>query len=366
MVRAGPLPVRKERRPGAAEQPGTSIKGRWARPSPTARLGSKGRRWGRAAPRPAAKSPAARPSRDREETSTPTAHVGRPRHCRGAGRRRCAARVRVSPDSAVAGGMASGAYGTHAFSPTYCHAQGIAGQRWCDGCRCFTPAWCGVHPWAWCPAGYAAAAWATAAWRPATWPAVGSWLAWNATPGYYDYGSNITYQNNYVYYGTQPVETQQQYYQQAVNLAGSDASVAASNTTAAAGSGTEAQWLPLGVFGLMAEGQQTPEMVFQLAIDKAGAIRGNYYDQVSDATAPVTGALDKKDQRVAWRVGANKNLVIETGLYNLTQDHSTALVHYGPDQTQQYVLVRIKQPDRQNRRSGRSEGRRSWPPYLLT
>ena len=180
---------------------------------------------------------------------------------------------------------------------------------------------------------------------PATWPALGSWLAWDATPGYYDYGNNITYQNGDVYYGSQPVETQQQYYQQAVDLAASQANVASSSTTAATDSGTATQWLPLGVFGLMAEGQQTPEMVFQLAIDKAGAIRGNYYDQVSDATAPVTGALDKKDQRVAWHVGANKNLVIETGLYNLTQDHSTALVHYGPDRTQQYVLVRIKQPD---------------------
>ena len=78
----------------------------------------------------------------------------------------------------------------------------------------------------------------------------------------------------------------------------------------------------------MAEGQKSPEMVFQLAVDKAGAIKGNYYDQVTDTTAPVTGAVDKKDQRAAWHVGSNKDLVIETGLYNLTQNHSTALVHY--------------------------------------
>ena len=43
----------------------------------------------------------------------------------------------------------------------------------------------------------------------------------------------------------------------------------------------------------------------------------------------------------------NKNLVIETGLYNLAQNHATALIHYGPDRTQQYVLVRLKQPDQQ-------------------
>ena len=44
----------------------------------------------------------------------------------------------------------------------------------------------------------------------------------------------------------------------------------------------------------------------------------------------------------AWNVSGNQNLVVETGLYNLTQDESTALVHNGPDQTQQEVLVRMK------------------------
>jgi len=55
----------------------------------------------------------------------------------------------------------------------------------------------------------------------------------------------------------------------------------------------------------------------------------------------------QKDQRAAWRVGANTNLVIETGLYNLTQDQSTALVHFGPHRTQQCVLVRLRQPEEQ-------------------
>ena len=55
--------------------------------------------------------------------------------------------------------------------------------------------------------------------------------------------------------------------------------------------------------------------------------------------------MDEKDQRAAWTVGNNKQLVVETGLYNLTEDSSTALVHYGPDRTQQYVLVRMRQPE---------------------
>jgi hypothetical protein len=46
-------------------------------------------------------------------------------------------------------------------------------------------------------------------------------------------------------------------------------------------------------------------------------------------------------------MGSHKNPVIETGLYHLTRDHATALDHDGADLTQQYVLVRIKQPNRQ-------------------
>ena len=47
---------------------------------------------------------------------------------------------------------------------------------------------------------------------------------------------------------------------------------------------------------------------------------------------------------MAWTVGGGKGIVVETGLYNLTQDDSTALVHFGPDKTQQDVLVRMQQP----------------------
>jgi len=149
--------------------------------------------------------------------------------------------------------------------------------------------------------------------------------------------NNIPYQNDYVYFGSQPAETQQAYYQSADQLANSAANSPATN---------DSKWLPLGVFGLMPTGQQYPEMVFQLTIDKQGIIRGNYYDQAADQNLPVSGAVDKKNQRVAWHIGDNKNLIIETGLYNLTKDESLCLVHYGPDRTQQEVLVSMKQPEK--------------------
>ncbi len=244
---------------------------------------------------------------------------------------------------ATAGRGYATAYGTHDWSPTYCHAQGLAAQRWCSGAGMFTPAWSGAHPWAWHPAAYTAADWGRAVWAVPTAAAVGAWLGSTAAYVPYDYGNNVTYQDNEVYYGAQPVATRQQYYQQALTIAGSGNGAAGPASPGA--SSRNPPWLPLGVFGLVAEGQKTPSMIFQLAVDKAGAIRGNYYDQVSDTTVPVTGAVDKRDQRVAWTVGNNQKLVIDTALYNLTQNASTALVHDGSGQTEQYVLVRMKQPE---------------------
>ena len=55
------------------------------------------------------------------------------------------------------------------------------------------------------------------AWSPATWPAVGASLGWGGSvqPMPYDYGTNVTYQGDEVYDGSQPVATADQYYQQA-------------------------------------------------------------------------------------------------------------------------------------------------------
>ena len=66
-----------------------------------------------------------------------------------------------------------------------------------------------------------AARWgANDAWRAATWNSVGAWMDYAQTaPVYYDYGNNVTYENNSVYVNGQDAGTTQQYYQQASDLA---------------------------------------------------------------------------------------------------------------------------------------------------
>ena len=124
----------------------------------------------------------------------------------------------------------------------------------------YTPGWCTIHPWAWCPAGYAAADWAAAAWATATWASLGSWLGYaDAEPYSYNYG------NSHRLPGRRRLLWRPAGRHRAAVLPGGREP---GRLDRQRHPGPDAQWLPLGVFGLMANGKKTPDMVFQLAVDK--------------------------------------------------------------------------------------------------
>ncbi len=237
--------------------------------------------------------------------------------------------------SAVRTGSAvhAGYHQTEAVSGGVYAARGTAVRTSFNGYGMYGADWHTANPGAWAAAGWRAGY----AWTPATWPAIGVSLGWAAgvAPFAYNYGSDVTYQDDQVYYGSQPAATAEQYYQQASALAQSGPAA-----DAAAG-----DWLPLGVFALVQKEQSDPHFIVQLAVNKSGAIAGNYSDLISGTNVTIRGAVDKKSQRAAWTVGKNKNTVCETGLYNLTKDEAPALIHIGKDKTQQWMLVRLKQPE---------------------
>ena len=132
------------------------------------------------------------------------------------------------------------------------------------------------------------------------------------------------------------VGTEEQYAQQAIVIA---------DTGKQAEAKKEEEWLSLGVFAMI-QGERTDSNdLFQLAVNKAGTIRGNYYNALGDTTLPVHGSVDKKTQRAAWAVGDRKEPIYETGFANLTQSETTMLVHFGKDRTQQWTLIRVDPPE---------------------
>lgn len=195
----------------------------------------------------------------------------------------------------------------------------------------FHPNWYANHPGAWFAAGWAAGA----AWNYVGWGALADWWAIPVAPAYYDYGNNIVYQNDEVYYDGQDICSAQQYAQSATTLADQGQQSNAATTE---------EWKSLGVFALVQGSETTSNNLFQLAVDKDGVIRGNYYDGFMDTTTPVYGSVNKKNQRAAWTIGKSNDRVFDTGVYNLTKDQAPVLVHFGSDKTQQMLLVRMQQP----------------------
>jgi hypothetical protein len=199
----------------------------------------------------------------------------------------------------------------------------------------YSASWYRSYPGAWYPAGWAYGN----AWAAATWDSMGNWFGYgDEQPVYYDYGNNVNYQDNSVTMNGQDMGTSDQYYQQAQTLA---------STGAEAQTTDDKQWMPLGVFAMTHDQQNKANLILQLAVNKEGIIRGNYTATVTNDTKPVQGSVDKKTQRAAWTIGDNKENVIETGIFNLTKDEAPALIHFGKDKTEQWLLVRLKQDQQQ-------------------
>jgi hypothetical protein len=236
----------------------------------------------------------------------------------------------VGGRAAIAGNQYTGTY--RAATSTL-RAQGGQITRNFNQYNNFNGRWYAQHPGAWLAAGWAA----SAIWNGAGWGDCSSYCGVTEEPIMYDYGTNVTYEDDgQVYYDGAPVASQEQYYQQATSIA---------DTGSQAPPADAANWQPLGVFAMVQQGQENAETLFQLAISPSGAIRGNYYNSVTETTLPVTGSMEKQTQRIAWKIGDKADIVFESALANLTQDESPMLVHYGKDRTEQYALIRLKQQD---------------------
>jgi hypothetical protein len=153
-----------------------------------------------------------------------------------------------------------------------------------------------------------------------------------ATPVSYNYGTNVTCVNGTVAVNGQPVGTAEEFSQQASDLAqaGTDAQATATE-----------KWIPLGVFAMVRNEDQHPQLILQMAINQAGVLRGNYTDEVTDNTLPIHGGVDPKTQRAAWTIGDNTSSVMEAGLANMTAGEAPALLHKN-GKTERWVLVRLK------------------------
>lgn len=82
----------------------------------------------------------------------------------------------------------------------------------------------------------------------------------------------------------------------------------------------------------------------QLAISKQGVISGTLKNTAPGKVQSLEGMSNKRSQRAAWAVAGQERPIMETGLSNLTQDLTPALIHFADGQTQRWLMVRIPEP----------------------
>jgi hypothetical protein len=147
----------------------------------------------------------------------------------------------------------------------------------------------------------------------------------------------VYYEDGSVYYGDQVVCTEEEYAMQAEAIA--------TNIPEAAPAATD--WMPLGVFAMTADGEPTgadPTMFLQLAVSKQGVLSGTFQNTSTGSVQAIEGMVDKQTQRAAWTAVGKTRPLMETGIANLAQDQSAALVHFPDGTTQQWLLTRLQQP----------------------
>jgi hypothetical protein len=176
-------------------------------------------------------------------------------------------------------------------------------------------------------------------WTWATWNTMAAFMPWNwSEPYYYDYGSggNVYYEGDTVYSGTTAIPAEE-YAAQAEQLATSAPEVANPDSV---------EWLPLGVFALAPDDDPNavPNLFLQLAVSKDGIIAGTVQNKTTQKTESVEGMVDSKTQRAAWTIAGKSSPIMETGIFNLTKNETSALVHFADGQTQQWLMVRVEGP----------------------
>lgn len=155
-------------------------------------------------------------------------------------------------------------------------------------------------------------------------------------PVYCDYGTTVYYEGDNVYYEGEVVASADEYAQQAQEIANNVPEVEPENV----------DWMPLGVFALtQKEGSAEDSTLFlQLAISKEGIIAGSFQNTATDKSFEVEGTVDKKSQRAAWGPVGKSWPIMETALYNLTENEAGALLHFEDGQTQQWSMMRLDKP----------------------
>jgi hypothetical protein len=164
---------------------------------------------------------------------------------------------------------------------------------------------------------------------------VTGWLVgrWNSPPVFFDFGGNLFFEGDNVFFNDEIIGTTEEFALQAQEIAANVPDV----------NPEDVQWMPLGVFALTQDGASAEDatLFLQLAISKEGIIAGTFQNTATDESFEVQGTIDEESQRAAWvKVDADWP-IMETGIFNLTENDAGALLHFESGETQLWEMIRL-------------------------
>jgi hypothetical protein len=164
---------------------------------------------------------------------------------------------------------------------------------------------------------------------------------WCGYTGSYAESAYYEYTDDGVYANGRQVQVDDEYTLQARELAKAGADLLQQKIEAQ--EADKLEWLPLGVFALCDSKDGDPTIFVQLAISREGIIAGSYANTQTNENLSVQGGADRESTRLASTVGPHDDVVVETGLYNVTEEQSSAMIHYAGTR-QNWLLVRMPPP----------------------
>jgi hypothetical protein len=110
---------------------------------------------------------------------------------------------------------------------------------------------------------------------------------------------------------------------------------------ASAALANDEQWMPLGVFALRPAVEPQAHLVLQMAVSRDGIVRGSQFDTGSQKAQNITGAVDKKTLRVAWRSADNPEATFETALGELLKAEGDLVRRLPDDRREPWKSIQV-------------------------
>lgn len=128
--------------------------------------------------------------------------------------------------------------------------------------------------------------------------------------------------------------------------AGSETSQAAANS---------GDWMPLGVYSLTHD--NTPDELtraLQLATNKAGEIKGNHIDLLTDTTSEVNGRYDAETKTIHWTIGKSDGAVFTAKVddFNTSGKPVPVVSHYANGSSAKWVMIPMPSPENSDTKTG--------------